>query len=276
MRAKGLVIFCQMDVTGRSESDPAAAALSRNILQYASTWKPSPIRKAVYAGDAAGKSHLEKAGVSVAVYNGAALSADQVLVVGAGGGKQLADHAPAIAAWLKAGGNLLALGLDEAEANALLPAKVRMKKAEHIATCFDPPALRFRSRRSRPFRRPQPHSARSAAGVGRRHGSWRWRPGQSGKRRLLPDGALGIQIHESAIPQADLPAHLVPGDAAVGQYGRARFHARAGPLQQSRGRRESGEALAGRPVPRSARGMGPTRTGSSAGRGRPCEKCYWL
>ena len=138
---KGLVVFCQLDVTGRSESDPAAVALSRNILQYVSTWKPSPIRKAVYAGDAAGKSHLEKAGVSVDVYKGAALSTDQVLVVGAGGGKQLADHAPAIAAWLKAGGNLLALGLDEAEANTFLPAKVSMKNAEHIATCFDPPAF---------------------------------------------------------------------------------------------------------------------------------------
>ena len=138
---KGLVIFCQLDVTGRSESDPAAAALTRNILQYASTWKPSPIRKVVYAGDAAGKSHLEKAGVSVDVYEGAVLSADQVLVVGAGGGKQLANNAPAIAAWLKAGGNLLVLGLDEAEANVFLPAKVSMKKAEHIATCFDPPAF---------------------------------------------------------------------------------------------------------------------------------------
>jgi len=138
---KGLVIFCQMDVTGRSESDPAAAVLTRNILRYASTWKPSPLRKAVYVGDAAGKSHLEKAGVSLDMYQGAALSADQVLVVGAGGGKQLADNAPAIAAWLKAGGNLLALGVDEAEANALLPAQISMKKAEHIAACFDPPSL---------------------------------------------------------------------------------------------------------------------------------------
>lgn len=138
---KGLVIFCQLDVTGRSESDPAAAALTRNILQYASAWKPSPIRKAVYAGNAEGKSHLEKAGVTVTAYDGAALSADQVLIVGAGAEKQLAGHAPAIAAWLKAGGNVLALGLDEAEANTILPAKVSMKKAEHIAAYFDPPAF---------------------------------------------------------------------------------------------------------------------------------------
>lgn len=138
---KGLVIFCQMDVTGRTENDPAAAALCRNILQYASAWKPSPIRKAVYAGNAEGKSHLEKAGVTVAAYDGAALAGGQVLIVGGGAQKQLTTHAPAIVAWLKAGGNLLALGLDEAEANTLLPAKVRMKKAEHIAAYFDPPAL---------------------------------------------------------------------------------------------------------------------------------------
>ena len=138
---KGLVIFCQMDVTGRTESDPAAVMLTSNILQYTLAWKPSPIRKAVYAGDAAGRSHLEKAGVSLSGYSGAALSADQVLIVGAGAEKQLADHSSTIAAWLRAGGKLLALGLNEAEAEALLPAKVRMKKAEHIGTCFDPPAL---------------------------------------------------------------------------------------------------------------------------------------
>jgi beta-galactosidase len=138
---KGVVIFCQMDVTGRTEGDPAAAALTRNILHYAAAWKTAPARKAFYAGDADGKSHLLKAGFSVTEYNGEALSANHVLVVGTGGGKKLANHAAAIAAWLKAGGSLLALALDEADANAFLPGKVKMKKAEHIAAFFEPPAL---------------------------------------------------------------------------------------------------------------------------------------
>jgi len=33
---RGLMLFCQMDVTGRTESDPAAERLARNLLQYVS------------------------------------------------------------------------------------------------------------------------------------------------------------------------------------------------------------------------------------------------
>jgi hypothetical protein len=58
--------------------------------------------------------------------------------VGTGGGEKLAANAAAIAEFLKAGGNLLALGLDQSEANAFLPFKVAMKKAEHIAAFFEP------------------------------------------------------------------------------------------------------------------------------------------
>jgi len=135
---KGLVLFCQMDVTGRTESDPAAARLARNLLDYVAAWKPAPSRKALYAGDPAGKSHLEKAGVSVGSYEGGSLAADQVLVVGPGGGQKLAAGAATIGPWLKAGGRLLAIGLDEADAAALAPLKVTMKKAEHISTYFEP------------------------------------------------------------------------------------------------------------------------------------------
>jgi hypothetical protein len=59
-----VVLFCQMDVTGRTEADPAAAALARNLLRYAAAWKPAPRRKTLYAGDAAGKAHHEAAGLS--------------------------------------------------------------------------------------------------------------------------------------------------------------------------------------------------------------------
>jgi hypothetical protein len=138
---KGMVLFCQMDVTARTESDPAADTLTRNLIQYVSAWKPSPKRSTLYIGDAAGKSHLEAAGLSPGVYAKDKLTADSVLIVGPGGGKKLADDAAAIAAWLKAGGHLLALGLEEAEANAFLPIKVKMKKQEHIAAYFEAPGV---------------------------------------------------------------------------------------------------------------------------------------
>ena len=135
---KGMILFCQMDVTGRTERDPAAERLTRNILEYVSAWKPAPSRKAVYVGDPAGKSHLESVGVSLGSFEGGKLSADQVLVVAPGGERTLAGNAAAIAVYLKAGGHLLAIGLDEQNANAFLPFKVRMKKQEHIAAYFEP------------------------------------------------------------------------------------------------------------------------------------------
>jgi hypothetical protein len=135
---QGLVLFCQMDVTGRTQTDPGAETLARNILNYVSAWKAAPRRKVVYAGDPAGRSHFESAGFSVASYAGAKLSADEVLVVGPLGGQKLAENAAAISDWLKAGGHLLAIGLDESDANSFLPFKVSMKKQEHIAAYFEP------------------------------------------------------------------------------------------------------------------------------------------
>jgi hypothetical protein len=134
---QGMVLFCQMDVTGRTETDPTAERLARNIVAYASSWKPAANRQTLYVGEPAGKGHLEKAGVSVGSYQGGKLSLDQVLVVGPGSGQQLSTNAAAIAEWLKAGGHLLAIGLDQADISALLP-KVTMKKEEHIAACFEP------------------------------------------------------------------------------------------------------------------------------------------
>ena len=134
----GLALFCQMDVTGRTENDPAAEALARNILEYAAAWKPLPARKAVYVGEAAGRSWLEAAGIAPEAYRGGQLSADEVLIVGPGGGAGLKADAAAISAWLKAGGQALAIALDEQEAGAFLPGDVRMKKSEHIAAYFVP------------------------------------------------------------------------------------------------------------------------------------------
>jgi len=135
---RGMVLFCQMDVTGRTEDDPAARRLVANMLKYVSTYSPPPRRTALYVGDPAGRTHFERAGVSLGEYAGGAPAPEQVLIVGSGGGAQLAPHKGAIASWLKAGGHVLAVGLDEADANAFLPFKVRMKEREHIASFFEP------------------------------------------------------------------------------------------------------------------------------------------
>jgi hypothetical protein len=135
---QGMILFCQMDVTGRTETDPAAEKLALNLFRYTVDWKPGPRRTAVYAGPPEGKSYLESDGVAAATYSGGALSPGQVLVAGPGSGSALAASAPAIADWLKAGGRLMAVGLGQDDADALLPFKVQMKRAEHISAFFEP------------------------------------------------------------------------------------------------------------------------------------------
>ena len=133
----GMILFCQLDVTGRTEPDPSASTLVGNIVRYVSNWKPTPRRKAVYCGDSAGQKHLESAGISVSPYDGGALAADQVLIVGPGGGRKLAGSASAIADWLKSGGHLLAIGVDQQDADALPLGKIGIRNREHIGSFFE-------------------------------------------------------------------------------------------------------------------------------------------
>ena len=52
-----------------------------------------------------------------------------LILAGPGSGKILARRAASIAEWLKAGGNMLAVGVEQADADALLPFKVGIKRA---------------------------------------------------------------------------------------------------------------------------------------------------
>lgn len=139
---RGMVLFCQMDVTGRTEADPAASRMVRNILGYTASWKPSPRRLALYTGDPAGRAYLDSAGIRLDLVGEGTLQRDRLLIVGPGGGQKLSARASEIRNWLDTGGALLALGLDAADANAILPTRVEMKRGEHIAAFFEPPAER--------------------------------------------------------------------------------------------------------------------------------------
>jgi hypothetical protein len=131
---QGLVLLCQLDVTGRTEPDPAAKTLAANILRYVAAWRPGARRRVVYAGETAGKEYLRAAGFAPG--ESGRLPAAGVLVVGPGGGEQLAPRRAEVGAWLSAGGRVLAFGLDEAGANAFLPHAVGMTAREHIAAYF--------------------------------------------------------------------------------------------------------------------------------------------
>jgi beta-galactosidase len=133
----GLVMFCQMDVTGRTEKDPAAERLAGNIISYVSDWKPEVKRQAVYAGSTEGKIHLEKAGFPLIPFASKKLSPEQVLIAGPGSGEMLASDYKAIKKYISEGGRLLSIGLDQQEVDWLMPFNVKIKRKEHISVWFE-------------------------------------------------------------------------------------------------------------------------------------------
>ncbi len=135
---KGMILFCQVDVTGRTEAEPAADILAANILRYAAQWKPSPQRRVLYAGEPDGKRYLENAGFAPGEWSRAAPSAG-ILVAGPGAAAKLSPAAAELREWLKAGGRVLALGLPDSEANAFLPLRIQTALREHIAAHFPAP-----------------------------------------------------------------------------------------------------------------------------------------
>lgn len=127
----GVIVFCQLDVSGRTQADPAATAICRNLFAHLDRWAPARRRTVAYAGGAAGAELLRTLGVASAP---AGEPAGTLLVLGHG-------SQPAPAGLLRAvedGLNVLALGLDAAELTALLPElKTRpTTQASELAECL--------------------------------------------------------------------------------------------------------------------------------------------
>src|SRR5262245_46997534 len=137
---KGMILFCQMDVTGRTtewtDRDPAAETLLHNLLKYVDDWRPEARGRASYVGEAAGKLHFEAVGVALEPFAAEKLSNEQVLIVGPGGGKDLSADSAKVAAWLRGGGHILGVGLSEQDLKSL-PEKIGTRRAEHIASLFE-------------------------------------------------------------------------------------------------------------------------------------------
>jgi len=135
---KGMVLFCQLDVTARNEPEPVADILVRNLLSYATTWKPSPRKQVLYAGEPRGSQHLEAVGIATKPYDPAQLTTNTILLATPGGGKELAVNKSALASFLQAGGNFVAIGLARDELNSFLLHQVETAEKEHICAFFEP------------------------------------------------------------------------------------------------------------------------------------------
>lgn len=137
-QGKGVVLFCQLDVTGRTEAEPAADAVVLNVFRYTATWKPASYRQALYAGEPAGNEFLKSIGLDPKTYErGQALPSDAVLIIGPGGGEKLSNDASAIAQFLHQGGRLVGIGLNQQDTDAILTSKIAMKRGEHICAFFE-------------------------------------------------------------------------------------------------------------------------------------------
>jgi hypothetical protein len=132
-----MVIFFQLDVTGRSESDPAALNLVTNLFSYVASWTPPGRLSAVYTGEAAGKEYLTNSSIVADHFKGKPAD-DQLLIAGPGSGKYLTPNLKSLSKWLNKGGRMLVLGQESVDLMKFFP-DVETKSEEHIAGWFEPP-----------------------------------------------------------------------------------------------------------------------------------------
>jgi len=86
----GQMAFCQLDVTGRSQPDPAADRLVGNLVQWAGwvspvPWTPQPIKPAAFVGDAATLKFLRSLGAELVASDTPPPPAGASIEVGAAG-----------------------------------------------------------------------------------------------------------------------------------------------------------------------------------------------
>ena len=120
----GRVVFCQMDVTGRTGNDPAAMALCRNLLRYLDADRPpAPSRGVRYAGDERGSALLGRLGIRVEPLGDRPLGRD-ILVLGPGAGR-LGDLTDKI----NNGACVVGLGLSQKDIERVAAGKVKVEEA---------------------------------------------------------------------------------------------------------------------------------------------------
>ena len=127
------MVFCQLDVSGRTEAEPAADRIAGQLLAHVAAWRPSSRRAIAYAGADEGRRHLEAAGFSVSSYRGGSLAGDRLLVLGPGAGTVLRGGAAELGRFLQAGGRIAGLGLGAADALVLPVPGLKLESGELLA-----------------------------------------------------------------------------------------------------------------------------------------------
>jgi hypothetical protein len=135
-QGKGRILFCQMDVTARSEDDPVARRLVQNLLSYCASPAPTVSRTTYYAGGPEGKDALKKLGVDAQDPAVKRLGTGDLLVLGPGApGPTQAELTASVADGL----NVLLLAND-AQALQRAPVPCRAETKTAVSSPLNSPA----------------------------------------------------------------------------------------------------------------------------------------
>jgi hypothetical protein len=122
-----------MDVTGRTENDPAATQLVGNMLRYVKDWKAEPRRKVAYFGAIMdGQKTLRKTGALFVTTPNDILPDEHVLVLAPG------YHPPELVKRFRKEGHILIIGEDTEETLQDIVPGIIAKNGEHISAYFEP------------------------------------------------------------------------------------------------------------------------------------------
>lgn len=126
---RGRVIFCQLDVTGRTVNDPVADRLVVSMLEYLDTVVPGKRRVTMCAGDGRGSELLQQLGVVTRPLSESVMPGSGTLLVAGPGAVPPAGLAQTI----EKGLNVVCLGLSGDELKAWSPVTI---KTERVSSCF--------------------------------------------------------------------------------------------------------------------------------------------
>ena len=136
VEGQGGIVFCQLDITGRTDHDPAAERIFRNLLNYLDDAESATARRVYYSGDQRGRRLLKDLGVQAQTPGSRDLDDNDLLVIGPG-----SDAGPDAGM----GANVLCLGLSQEELERIAPDGVKFETETAYSSViedFSSPAFR--------------------------------------------------------------------------------------------------------------------------------------
>lgn len=133
-QGKGKVLFCQFDISERTEAEPVVRRLWANLLDDLSQPMAKETRRTLYAGGGAGERLLEALAVVHEPMGPAEVRPGDLLIVGPGAQEALRAASQRIAEAVREGAIVFGLGLGAQEMQGWLPFPVQVEEREVVFT----------------------------------------------------------------------------------------------------------------------------------------------